>query len=71
MELGRIIILVDGEHHYIIKKRWLTKTFVCGDILSFLMQSGGRFPTLSNRKVRLVDLIRRQHHGWEDDERGT
>lgn len=52
MELGRIIVLVDGEHHSIIKKRWLTKTFVCGDILSFLMQSGGRFPTHSNREGR-------------------
>ena len=50
MELGRIIILVDGEHHSIIKKRWLTKIFVCGDILSFLMQSGGRFPTHSNQE---------------------
>ena len=52
MELGRIIGLVDGEHHSIIKKRWLTKMFVCGDILSFLMQSGGRFPTHSNREGR-------------------
>ena len=50
MELGRIIVLVDGEHHSIIKKRWLTKIFVCGDILSFLMQSGGRFPTYSNQE---------------------
>ena len=50
MELGRIIILVDGEHHSIIKKRWLTKIFVCGDILSFLMQSGGRLPTHSNQE---------------------
>ena len=71
MELGRIIILVDGEHHSIIKKRWLTKTFVCGDIVSFLMQAGGTFSTDSNEKGRWVDFIRRQHHGWEDNDRGT
>ena len=32
MELGRIILLVDGEHHAIIRKRWLTKIFVVGDV---------------------------------------
>ncbi|KIM92638.1 hypothetical protein OIDMADRAFT_62378 [Oidiodendron maius Zn] len=41
MELGRIILLVDGEEHAIIKKKWLTKIFVCGDVLSFLMQGAG------------------------------
>jgi len=41
MILGRIILLTDGESHAIIKRRWLTKTFVCGDILCFLLQSGG------------------------------
>lgn len=42
MELGRIILLVDGEAHALIKKKWLTKIFVCGDVLSFVMQGGGR-----------------------------
>ncbi|ORX95732.1 RTA1 like protein-domain-containing protein [Clohesyomyces aquaticus] len=41
MELGRIVLVVDGESHIWIKKRWLTKIFVCGDILSFLMQGSG------------------------------
>lgn len=41
MELSRIIILVDGESHALIKKKWLTKLFVCGDIVSFLLQMGG------------------------------
>ncbi|PVH77089.1 RTA1 domain protein [Cadophora sp. DSE1049] len=40
MELSRIIILADGETHALIKKKWLTKIFVCGDVLSFLMQGG-------------------------------
>lgn len=42
MILGRIILLTDGEAKAIIKQRWLTKTFVCGDILCFLLQSGGK-----------------------------
>ena len=41
MELGRIIALCDGAHHSLIKLRWLTKIFVAGDVLSFLMQAGG------------------------------
>ncbi|OKL63501.1 hypothetical protein UA08_01558 [Talaromyces atroroseus] len=41
MELGRIILLIDGESHALIKKKWLTKIFVCGDVLSFLMQAAG------------------------------
>ncbi|KAI9832807.1 MAG: hypothetical protein M1819_004027 [Sarea resinae] len=41
MELGRIILLVEGESRAMIKKRWLTKIFVAGDILSFLAQSAG------------------------------
>jgi hypothetical protein len=41
MILGRLILVVDGEHHSLIPKKWLTKTFVAGDVLSFVMQSGG------------------------------
>lgn len=39
--LGRIILLTDGEAHSLIRQKWLTKIFVAGDVLSFLMQSGG------------------------------
>ena len=42
MELGRIILLVDGEHLSLIRTRWLTKIFVAGDIISFLTQGAGR-----------------------------
>jgi hypothetical protein len=44
MELGRIILLTQGERHAIIKQRWLTKIFVAGDVVSFMMQGGGTFP---------------------------
>jgi hypothetical protein len=41
MMLGRIILLTDGEAHALIRKRWLTKIFVTGDVISFLMQGAG------------------------------
>jgi hypothetical protein len=42
MELGRLIRLTDGAVHSMIKPRLLTKTFVAGDIISFLMQACGQ-----------------------------
>lgn len=44
MILARIIRLVNGEKHSIIKIKWLTAIFVTGDVLSFFAQSGGTFP---------------------------
>ncbi|KAM0123675.1 hypothetical protein ACHAO1_011242 [Botrytis cinerea] len=41
MELSRIIILADGESRAMLKKKWLTKIFVVGDVLSFFVQGGG------------------------------
>ena len=41
MTLGRIILLTDGEKHSLISRKWLTKIFVAGDVLSFFMQGGG------------------------------
>ncbi|VUC25079.1 unnamed protein product [Clonostachys rosea] len=41
MELGRIMTLVRGEDRALIRKAWLTKAFVGGDILSFFLQGGG------------------------------
>lgn len=42
MLLGRIMVLVDGESKSIIKRTWLTKIFVCGDVLSLLLQAAGQ-----------------------------
>lgn len=42
MVLGRIILVTDGEAHAIIRKQWLTKIFVTGDVISFLMQGAGK-----------------------------
>jgi hypothetical protein len=49
MEFGRIIALSDGEKHSFVKRRWLTKFFVTGDVVSFLAQAGGTvFPRSFN-----------------------
>jgi hypothetical protein len=42
MILGRIIVITDGEIHAIIRKKWLTKIFVTGDVISFIMQGAGK-----------------------------
>ncbi|SCO22743.1 related to RTM1 protein [Fusarium fujikuroi] len=41
MILSRVILLTHGEEHVIIKRRWLTKIFVVGDIVSIQLQSAG------------------------------
>ncbi|EPS30730.1 hypothetical protein POX_b02267 [Penicillium oxalicum] len=41
MTLGRIIQMLDAEKLSLIRVRWLTKIFVGGDVLSFLMQASG------------------------------
>ncbi|KAJ5776604.1 uncharacterized protein N7511_001615 [Penicillium nucicola] len=41
MTLGRIIFMLDGEKISLIPLKWLTKIFVAGDVLSFLMQASG------------------------------
>lgn len=41
MTLGRIIHLVDGERHSLVRAKWLTKIFVAGDVLSFCTQGAG------------------------------
>ncbi|KAJ5636655.1 uncharacterized protein N7484_009968 [Penicillium longicatenatum] len=41
MILGRVIRLLNGESNSLIRPSWLTKIFVTGDVLSFLMQSSG------------------------------
>ncbi|KAF1838893.1 RTA1-domain-containing protein [Decorospora gaudefroyi] len=39
--LGRIILLVDGERYSLVPQKWLTKMFVTGDIISFMLQGAG------------------------------
>ncbi|OJJ78141.1 hypothetical protein ASPBRDRAFT_50924 [Aspergillus brasiliensis CBS 101740] len=41
MEFGRLIIMTDGDRFSIIRRTWLTKVFVIGDVISFLAQFSG------------------------------
>jgi hypothetical protein len=41
MYLGRVIVLVRGEKFSLLHVSWMTKIFVAGDVLSFMMQSSG------------------------------
>ncbi|KAJ5638832.1 hypothetical protein N7528_001222 [Penicillium herquei] len=41
MILGRIIRLLNGGSNSLVRPSWLTKIFVTGDVVSFLMQCGG------------------------------
>ncbi|KAH6721442.1 RTA1 like protein-domain-containing protein [Leptodontidium sp. 2 PMI_412] len=59
MELARVIELVDGESHSMIRRRWLTKLFVAGDVLSFTLQiaGGGIMSSGSLSSVHLGEKI--------------
>ncbi|KAF9049642.1 RTA1-domain-containing protein [Hymenopellis radicata] len=39
--LGRVIVTLEAQRLSLIRVNWLTKFFVTGDVLSFLIQSGG------------------------------
>ncbi|GKZ22865.1 hypothetical protein AbraIFM66951_004989 [Aspergillus brasiliensis] len=44
MTLGRIIRMVQAEQYSVFRLNWVTKIFVAGDVLSFLMQASGVYP---------------------------
>ncbi|KAJ4341794.1 hypothetical protein N0V87_001457 [Didymella glomerata] len=41
MILGRLIQLTGGERYSLVRRTWLTKIFVVGDVISFMMQGAG------------------------------
>lgn len=47
MELGHIVIVTHKESCSPIRVSWLTKIFVCTDVLSFLIQAGGMPPIIA------------------------
>lgn len=53
MEFGRLMIMADGEQYSIIRRTWLTKIFVCGDIISFFAQFLGKRLAYSTGPQRL------------------
>ncbi|KAH8667977.1 RTA1 like protein-domain-containing protein [Tricladium varicosporioides] len=54
MILGHIIVSIDGESYSIIKKKWLTKIFVVGDVVTFFIQAvgGGRMSSKGTNSSR-------------------
>ncbi|VUC33688.1 unnamed protein product [Clonostachys rosea] len=48
MVLGRLVILVRAEAYLPVRPSWLTKIFVGGDILSFIIQIAGSIMMSSN-----------------------
>ncbi|OVF11427.1 putative acetolactate synthase [Clavispora lusitaniae] len=41
MTLARIIVQLNAQHQSVVPVKYLTKIFVCGDVLSFLLQAAG------------------------------
>ena len=74
MLLGRVILVLQAESHAILKKKWLTKIFVTGDVMSFLLQGAGMC-SRDNMKdeIGLSDCISRWWHPewwiprWHED----
>lgn len=57
MALGRIIRSVKGEDYSIIRVNWLTKTFVLGDVFSFMVQGSAAGLMVTGSNVRLGEDI--------------
>ena len=49
MLYGRIVLLVNAPQASLIRPTWVTKIFVTGDVISFLMQAGGGGLTASSK----------------------
>jgi hypothetical protein len=47
--LRRIILILQAKSHALIKKKWLMKVFMTGDMLLFLLQGAGELNNLLMR----------------------
>lgn len=58
MILGRIILLTEGERFSLIRRTWLTKIFVSGDVICFLMQgAGGGIMATSKENMEMGEYV--------------
>ena len=57
MTLGRIIRCVHGEAYSVVPIKWLTKLFVCGDVLSFMVQGGAAGLMVTGSKTKIGKKI--------------
>ena len=59
MTLGYIVLALDGEQYSLIREKWLTKIFVVGDILSFLVQGAGKtLERLKSGRLRRANVLK-------------
>lgn len=56
MTLGHLLRFLDAEHHSPIRAKWLTKAFVAGDCLSFMIQ-GNSSALLFHSKTQEIGEI--------------
>lgn len=56
MQLGRLTIVLEAEHHSIVRRSWMTKIFVTGDILSFVVQGLGKGDIVTRRYTYMGDI---------------
>ncbi|KAH0436469.1 rta1 domain-containing protein [Colletotrichum camelliae] len=54
MVFGRLVVLLDAEKHALIRRKWLTKFFLLGDVLSIFGQAigGGQLAGADTQKKR-------------------
>jgi hypothetical protein len=52
MILGRIVELVGGDKHVMVKQHLITRVFVTGDVVCLLLQSAGKVPLESLTLVK-------------------
>lgn len=59
MELGRIVLMVEGEAKLFIRRRWLTRLFVLGDVACFIIQAFGSSMMASKNadKIHVANYI--------------
>ncbi|KAL1966363.1 hypothetical protein VTN77DRAFT_4505 [Rasamsonia byssochlamydoides] len=57
MTLSRIIRCVRGEKYSIVRINWLTKIFVLGDVLSFVVQGSGAGIMVTGNHLKTGEVI--------------
>jgi hypothetical protein len=56
MIFGRLVVFVDSPEASLIRPTRVTKIFVCGDVLAFLMQAGGGGQMANAKTANMVSL---------------
>jgi hypothetical protein len=57
MFLGRLIRVLSGEQHSLVPLKWMTKVFLAGDLLSFMVQGGAAGLMVSGNNAKLGEGI--------------